>query len=113
VNAEREQLTRIAGHVAAISPDIPWHLLRWTPDYKLTDGDPTSPGALADAVATGHAAGLRHVYVERALGADGRATRCPECGRVVVRREIWAAGSVDLEHGNCPGCGRHVAGRWW
>lgn len=112
VNAEPAQLAWIAEQVAEVSTDIPWHLLRWTPGFKLTEGDPTSPAALAEAVSIGWRAGLNHVYVERALGADGRATHCPGCGRVVVRRAIWALDSVDLYDGACPECGCRVAGRW-
>jgi pyruvate formate lyase activating enzyme len=112
VNAEPGQLSWIAERVAEISPDIPWHLLRWTPTFKMKSGDPTSPTALADAVAIGRRAGLRYVYVERALGEQGRATACPACGRVLVRRGIWALVSADLYNGCCPGCGCRVAGRW-
>ena len=112
VNAEPAQLGWIAEQVAGVSADIPWHLLRWTPGFKLTEGAPTTPAALAEAVAIGRRAGLKHVYVERALGADGRATHCPACGRVVVRRSIWALDSVDLYNGACPGCGNRVTGRW-
>jgi HNH endonuclease len=45
VNAEPGQLRWIAERVAEISPDIPWHLLRWTPAFKMSDGDPTSPAS--------------------------------------------------------------------
>jgi pyruvate formate lyase activating enzyme len=112
VNAEQEQLQWIAERLAEISVDIPWHLLRWTPGFRLNDGDPTSPAALAEAVAIGRRAGLRYVYVERALGAMGRATCCPACGQVVVHRDVWALGSIDLYNGCCPGCGSRVAGCW-
>ena len=112
VNAEPAQLSWIAEQIAEVSTDIPWHLLRWTPGFKLTEGDPTSPAALAEAVSLGRRAGLNYVYVERALGADGRATRCPGCGRVVIRRAIWALDSIDLYNGACPKCGYRVAGRW-
>jgi pyruvate formate lyase activating enzyme len=112
VNAEPAQLARMAGQLAAISPDIPWHLLRWTPGFRLKDGDPTSPAALSEAVAIGRQAGLNYVYVERALGADGRATCCPRCHRILVSRAIWALDSIGLYDGCCPGCGYRVAGRW-
>jgi pyruvate formate lyase activating enzyme len=112
VNSEPAQLAWIAGQVAAVSPDIPWHLLRWTPGFKLIAGDPTSPAALAEAVEIGRRAGLRYVYVERALGAGARATHCPGCGHAVVRRAIWALDSMDLSDGSCPMCGYQIAGRW-
>ncbi|MGS2640165.1 radical SAM protein [Streptosporangium sp. G12] len=102
----------IAEVIAGIDAGIPWHPMRFSPAYQMADERPTSPGELADAVAAGQAAGLRHVYVERALGAEGRATRCPGCQSVVVSREIWSLTENRLEEGHCPDCGTALEGRW-
>ena len=103
---------RIAVVLAGISPDIPWHLVRFTPAYRMRDQDPASPRALAEAADAGRAAGLRYIYVERALGEAGRATRCPTCQAVVVTREIWSLGENRLDAGRCPDCGTGLEGRW-
>lgn len=105
-------LAATAARLAAIDPGIPWHLARFTPAYRMADGDPTQPAALSQGVDVGRAAGLRHVYVERALGAAGRATRCPRCDAVVVERGVWSTMDNRLIGGCCPGCGRRVEGRW-
>jgi len=102
----------IAAALARISPDIPWHLLRFTPAYRMRDQDPTAPRALAAAVEAGLAAGLRYVYVERALGAAGRNTRCPSCHATVVRRGVWTLLENRIQAGRCPGCGERLEGRW-
>jgi pyruvate formate lyase activating enzyme len=112
VSASPEQLTRIADMIANVSPDIPWHLLRWTPGFRRTGGDPTSPQALAAAVELAVGRGLRFVYVERALGAGGRSTLCPGCGDVLIRRGIWSLEAMSLHAGRCPGCERPIPGRW-
>jgi pyruvate formate lyase activating enzyme len=103
---------RIAAVLAGISIDIPWHLVRFTPAYRMRGSNPTSPDALAKAAAAGRAAGLRYVYVERALGEAGRATCCPSCHAVVVRRGVWSLEKNGLEAGCCPGCGTSIEGRW-
>jgi pyruvate formate lyase activating enzyme len=103
---------RVSAALAGISPDIPWHLVRFTPAYRMRDRDPTAPGALARAAEAGRAAGLRYVYVERALGAAGRATRCPACQACVVSREVWSLGESRLRDGCCPDCGARIEGRW-
>jgi pyruvate formate lyase activating enzyme len=110
--SEPAQLRTIAATLAAIDPAVPWHLLRFTPDYKLFRSAPTSPQALAAAVGIGRDAGLRYVYVERALGATGRRTQCPTCGTVVVDRGIWSLGVNNIVNGSCPSCGRRIPGRW-
>jgi pyruvate formate lyase activating enzyme len=106
------QLRTIARTLAAIGRDIPWHLLRFTPDYQFRQAIPTSPGALATAVDIGHEAGLRYVYVERALGAVGRRTSCPSCASILVDREIWALGVNKITEGACPSCEQRVPGIW-
>ncbi|WP_250287145.1 radical SAM protein [Frankia sp. CiP1_Cm_nod2] len=112
VSAEPEALRAVARHLAGIDPGIPWHLLRFTPDFRMRRPPPTSPRALAAARAAGRDAGLRFVYVERALGDAGRQTRCPTCDTVLVRRGIWETLESAVTHGRCPHCGQPVPGRW-
>lgn len=112
-SATDDELARIAASIAAVDPGIPWHLLRFVPAYRLRDPAPTAPDRLARAVAIGRAAGLRHVYVERALGDAGRATYCPGCGTEVITRQIWGLAVNRLRaNGGCPGCGTLIEGRW-
>jgi pyruvate formate lyase activating enzyme len=113
VAAEPGQWRVIAGTIADIDPGIPWHLLRFTPDFRMTRCAPTAPRALAEAVAVGHRAGLQFVYVERALGEPGRRTDCPACGTVLIKRGIWDTQDIAMAPGGrCPGCGYQVPGRW-
>ncbi|MEU4927288.1 radical SAM protein [Streptomyces yokosukanensis] len=105
-------LRPIARTLAALDPAIPWHLVRATPAHRRTGHAPTPVADLAAGVRIGHEEGLRHVYVERALGADGRATRCPRCRTAVVARDVWALDENALDDGRCPRCGTAVEGRW-
>jgi pyruvate formate lyase activating enzyme len=106
------QLRSIALRLAGIDRDIPWHVLRFTPDFRMQHERPTAPATLATAVEIGHEAGLRFVYVERALGDAGRATDCPGCGERAVERGIWETRSSRIVAGACPACGTSIAGRW-
>lgn len=103
---------QVAAVLAAVSQDIPWHLVRFTPAYRMQEPDPTHPDVVADAAGAGRAAGLRYVYVERALGDAGRATRCPSCGADVVRREVWSLRENLIARGRCPYCEARIEGRW-
>ena len=112
VSSAPADLAAIAREIAAVDPDLPWHLLRYTPTYRRSGDRPTTPEALAEAVEIGRDAGLKHVYVERALGEAGPATSCPSCGTTVVERAVWGAVRSHLSGGACPTCGTSVAGRW-
>lgn len=111
--SELEHWRVIAGTLADIDPAIPWHLLRFTPDFRMVQSSPTAPRALADAAAVGRRAGLQYVYVERAIGEAGRRTDCPACGMVLIERGVWDTRSVFASpDGKCPGCSYRIPGRW-
>jgi pyruvate formate lyase activating enzyme len=112
VSADPSDLARIAAEIASVDCGIPWHLLRFTPAYRRAGDLPTLPDALAAGVEIGRAAGLRYVYVERALGAAGRATCCPACGDTVIERDVWALREMRLRDGACGRCGTQIKGRW-
>lgn len=111
-SAEPWQLAAIAARIASIDSNIPWHLLRFTPDFRMKGSSPTSPAALERAREMAAGLGLRFVYVERALGPAGRNTVCPECDRLLIERDIWAMVHNDVEDGRCPRCGFSIPGRW-
>ena len=111
-SAEPESLRVIAKRVASIDATIPWHLLRFTPDYRMRGADPTAPSALALGRSIGRDCGLLYVYVERALGADGRNTVCTRCGTQLVDRAVWRMVHNVIKGGRCPACNFAVPGRW-
>jgi pyruvate formate lyase activating enzyme len=111
-SAEPAQLAAIAHELAAIDPGLPWHLLRFTPDFRMAGELPTPPSALREGREAGREAGLSYVYVERALGENGRATECPGCGIALIERGLWSTLRSDVRSDACPGCGHRVPGRW-
>jgi pyruvate formate lyase activating enzyme len=112
INTDDAALRAMAGTVRALGRGVPWHLVRVLPDYKRASTVPTSPAILARAQDIGRAAGLDHVYVERALGAEGRSTFCPRCQNPVVKRRLWGVEAILLTSGACPHCGEQLPGRW-
>ncbi|MGW4942366.1 AmmeMemoRadiSam system radical SAM enzyme [Actinoplanes sp. NPDC004185] len=111
-SAEPAALAAIAERIAAIDPAIPWHLMRFTPVYRMTAAAPTTPAALRAGTEIGRAAGLLHIYVERALGPAGRSTRCPQCATQLVDREIWRTTVNRISDGRCSHCSTLVKGVW-
>ncbi len=108
-NDSEEELRAIARFVAGISSDIVWHISRFRPDYMETGLPPTPMEAMYLAHRVGQEAGLNYVYMGNVLTEDGQNTRCPGCGRVVVRRMGYARPAVDLSGTRCPECGREVS----
>ncbi len=114
-NDDPSELREAAEFIASVSPDIPWHVTAFHPDYEMTDRGATPAATLADAWEIGRKAGLRFVYCGNLPGLipGGEDTHCPGCGAVVVRR----MGFRVLENragtgGTCPSCGRRLPGIW-
>jgi pyruvate formate lyase activating enzyme len=113
-NDSKEEVREIARFVASVSPDIPWHVTAFHPDYRMTGPPATTAAALLDAASAGRAEGLRFVYVGNIPGHVGgwEDTACPGCGSVLVERRGFRVVSNRLRNGACPDCGRAVPGVW-
>ncbi len=106
-----DALRRTAEAVARISPEIPWHVSRFFPAYRMADVPPTPVATLERARELGRAAGLHHVYVGNVPG-EGEDTRCARCGAQVVDRVGYHVRANRLVGGCCPACGDAVPGVW-
>jgi pyruvate formate lyase activating enzyme len=115
-NDSDAELDGIAGFVAGVSPDIPWHVTAFHQNYKMTGPPNTPPGALLRAVEAGRRAGLRYVYAGNMPGALAglEDTRCHHCGATLVRRTGFHAreNRITASTGRCPACGTSIPGRW-
>ena len=113
-NDSDNELGELAGFLASVSPDIPWHVTAFHPDYKMSDRDFTTAETLLRAVELGRRAGLRYVYAGNLPGHVGRFenTRCPSCDETVVERRGFQIRRILLDAGTCPRCHTAVPGRW-
>lgn len=113
-NDSDEELRDIANFLAGVSPDLPWHVTAFHPDYRM-DSSPATPAAtLVRACDIGHEAGLRYVYPGNLPGRVGARenTCCPGCGRLLLERSGYQVRFNGLRGGTCPGCARPIAGFW-
>jgi len=114
-NDSDDELKRLAGFIASVSPDIPWHVTAFHKDYKMTEPENTSSQTLARAARIGKAAGLRFVYAGNMPGRTGELenTYCPDCHELLVERIGFHVIAYRLtSRGSCPGCGAAIPGRW-
>jgi len=114
-NDSDDELKRLAGFIASVSPDIPWHVTAFHKDYKMTEPENTSSQTLARAARIGKAARLRFVYAGNMPGRTGELenTYCPDCHELLVERIGFHVIAYRLtSRGSCPGCGAAIPGRW-
>ena len=108
------ELGNIAGFLAELSPDIPWHVTAFHPDYRMRDQGSTPVKTLLRAHRLGKAAGLNYVYPGNVMGEVGdlENTCCPHCGMLLVERHGFALRGYHLQDGCCPRCEARIAGFW-
>lgn len=111
MNDSAGELEEIADFLVNIDPYIPWHVTAYHPTYKMTGPPPTPFSTLENAMETGYAAGLHHVYAGNIPGSGGEDTKC-SCGETVIHRRGFSIIGNKLREGRCPSCSASIAGRW-
>ncbi len=109
------ELREMAHFLAGLSPDIPWHVTAFHPDYKMQAPGRTTARELDRAYAAGKEAGLRFVYPGNLPGGvgDRENTYCPGCGALCIARRGFTVLENRLgEGGTCPECADVLPGVW-
>ncbi|MFN2369199.1 MAG: AmmeMemoRadiSam system radical SAM enzyme [Desulfurivibrionaceae bacterium] len=109
-NDSDAELKEIANFIKSLDSDIPWHVTRFQPTYKMTDRPATPTSSIKRAREIGLAAGLKHVYTGNLLDPEGESTYCPTCGKRLITRTGFSSEVVNLEAGVCRNCHTALAG---
>jgi pyruvate formate lyase activating enzyme len=115
INNSDEEIAQLAAFLAGVSPDIPWHVTAFHPNYRMHDRAATTPEMLVRAAEIGKREGLRFVYAGNAPGhvGDFENTVCPSCREPLVqRRAYWIGACRVTSDGRCPACQTVIPGRW-
>jgi len=113
-NDTEEELRGIARFLAGVSPDIPWHVTAFHPDYRMEDRAWTPAATLTRAAAIGRSEGLHFVYAGNAPGRTGslESTYCPTCATLLIERVGFRVLANHLVAGACPRCQARIPGVW-
>lgn len=114
VNDSNEELKEIAEFLAGVSPDIPWHVTAFHPDYKMTDPPRTPAETLLRAYEIGRRAGLRFIYPGNLPGrvGDTENTYCPRCHELLIERRGFEVRNNHMRGSSCPACDAAIPGVW-
>jgi pyruvate formate lyase activating enzyme len=114
-NDSADELMDMARFVASVSPDIPWHVSAFHPDYKMTEPGRTPAQTLQRAAEMGQEAGLRYVYAGNMPGriGDYEHTHCHHCQVLLIKRYGFRILDYRITaEGTCPSCGTEIPGVW-
>lgn len=109
-----DELRAMARFIAEVSPDIPWHVTAFHPDYKMTEPPRTRTDHLLRAYDAGKEAGLHFVYAGNLPGSVGdcESTFCPSCRACLIRRQGFMVLENRMMGSQCPDCGTSIPGVW-
>ncbi len=115
LNDSDDELRELAAFIAQVSPDIPWHVSAFHPDYRMTDTSATPVRTIHKARKIGLKAGLKFIYAGNLpdLAPDMVNTLCPGCGGPLIRRVGYYILDDRLAGGGaCPQCEALIPGVW-
>ncbi len=100
-NDSSDEIEKIAGFIASLDKNIPLHLSRYFPNYKMNNPATKVEVMIKDKnIAKKH---LNYVYIGNVSGMDN-STYCPECGYNLIEREDYHI-QVNTDSGICAKCG--------
>jgi pyruvate formate lyase activating enzyme len=100
-----EEMEAIAGFLASLSPDIPYHLSAYHPQYRYSL--PPTPASTLRSLAGIARRHLRYVYLGN-VGLEQSDTVCPACEALLIARRGYAVEVRGVKDGRCVACGVEV-----
>lgn len=96
-----------------LGSEVPLHLARFFPAYKLQNLPRTPVKQLEDARKSALDAGLKFVYLDNVPGHPDGNTYCPSCREMLVERVGFKTLQLKVDaSGRCPKCKTQIPGIW-
>ena len=111
-NDSEKELNQIAEFIASVDKNIPWHISRFYPHYRMDGKFPTSINTLERAYELGKKAGLNYIYLGNVPGNAKDDTYCPSCSELIIKRNGYRISEINLEKNKCSSCGHEITGRY-
>jgi len=111
-NDSDKELNSIAKFISSISKDIPWHISRFYPTYKMLNNEITPITTLKKAYEIGKTHGLKYIYVGNVELKNFSDTHCPICNKTLIRRSFCGTEETLIKNGKCPYCNAKIPGVW-
>jgi len=111
VNDDPVEIREMANFIAnELGQDVPWHISRFFPAYKMKDIPATPLQTLQMAKKIGLEAGLYYVYLSNVKSDGDMDTKCPQCGYLLIERSYFGMMVNNIQENHCPNCGMNIAG---
>jgi pyruvate formate lyase activating enzyme len=109
-NDSDSELKQIAEFIASLSKNIPWHISRFFPTYKMSETQTTPISTIKKAFNIGKKAGLNFIYAGNIDSNKMSFTQCANCSKTLIKRDVYFVESNLQDDGHCPYCGTELPG---
>ncbi|BCZ47751.1 AmmeMemoRadiSam system radical SAM enzyme [Clostridium gelidum] len=103
-NDSIEETREIAKFIASVNENIPFHLSRYFPRYKMDNAE-TRIDTITQAQNEAKRY-LKHVYVGNVEGVDNN-TYCSKCNELIIRRNGYST-EILMKENKCEKCGEDI-----
>jgi pyruvate formate lyase activating enzyme len=110
VNDSVSELRHIAEFIKSVGVEIPWHVSRFYPKYRLLEKQPTPITTLRLARDIGLEVGLRYVYEGNVPNEGGENTYCYSCNKTLIKRYGYQIVENNIVNSKCNGCNTVIDG---
>jgi len=98
----------IDNHINRLGANIPLHINRYFPAHVWRE-PPTNINILKHIADRARKEGIEYVYIGNVHDPELETTKCPKCGKVLIRRVYYRVTHFDLDRDGekykCPRCG--------
>lgn len=94
-----------------LGPDIPLHFSAFYPCYLMKNIAATPNATVLKAREIALKEGLNYVYAGNIRTEEEENTYCPECGKLLIKRNGFSVDKNNLNKGKCS-CGHKIPGVW-
>jgi pyruvate formate lyase activating enzyme len=113
LNDSPDEMKQMCDWIAKhLGPDVPLHLTRFHPTYRVTNLPQTPVQTLERCRQIALDAGLHYVYAGNVPMHPGENTYCHGCKNELIRRIGYEVASNQIRDGKCPKCGTTIPGVW-
>ncbi len=111
LNDNDNDLNQICEFICSVHPEIPWHISRFHPSYKLSHTPVTPIDSLIKAKIIGENKGLQHIYIGNAPEIESH-TYCHHCKTILFERSGFSTTSKHFIGSHCSQCKTKLFGKF-
>lgn len=92
--------------------EVPLHISRFFPAYKLSNSRPTDTSIIQKARQLALEKKIAFVYTGNFADDQGQNTYCPSCKSLLIQRNYYDVRLINIASGVCRLCGKSIPGVW-